>query len=333
MKIRFIAVSAACATILSGCGGGGGSASSPSGTAGNTTYTASAAAGELITYTLNTTDLTYSYQITESAWGLKGQTGSGTLVRNGDGTYTPSEASNTRLVIGNGILLGAVRKVVGSSSHTFPFIGTTGQISTISELAGTYNYLHRVCTTVSTCTAYHGTLRVDPSGAWSSCRGGNLSATTPACAVTGSGNLTALGNGRFQINGSSAQMWGVKIGTSKLVVADYYTSNAGQSLVATEQASHSSGSGDGDWFVVSPTERLAGKMTISGTNVSMLRRDMISFGGEMPSTNLTNSFTANTPWSGLVATSNGVGIVSGNTSLYGYVIPASGYFEFGIKMQ
>jgi hypothetical protein len=335
MKFQHASLSAVLIATLVGCGGGGGDGGSAAvlGASGAVTYTASASAGELITYTLDTSALTYSYEITESAWGLKGQTGSGTLIRNSDGTYTPSEASNTRLVVGDGVVIGAVRKVVGASSYTFPFIGTSGLVASTAELAGTYNYLHRVCSTVSSCNSYYGTIKVDATGNWSSCRSGNLAAITPGCSVTASGTVTALGNGRFQLNGTSAQMWGVKVGTSKLVVVDYYTANAGESLVATEQAAYSSGSGNGNWFVISPTARVAAKMTITGNNTLVKSGDVISFGGPTPPTDVTNAFTGNSPWTGMGATSNGIGMVSGNTAFYGFTVPTSGYFEFGIKTQ
>ena len=67
--------------LLSGCEGGGDS--SPAVPALTTSV---AMAGELLDYTLDTTNLTYSYTITESQFGLAGKTGSGTLVRHADGS-------------------------------------------------------------------------------------------------------------------------------------------------------------------------------------------------------------------------------------------------------
>src|SRR5262245_16621059 len=59
--------------VLSSCGGGDSNPSTP------TQYTSVAMAGELVTYSVDTVALTYSYTITESQFGLEGKTGSGTL--------------------------------------------------------------------------------------------------------------------------------------------------------------------------------------------------------------------------------------------------------------
>src|ERR1043166_3401294 len=84
--------SLALSASLASCGGGGDSSSA-------TQYTSVAMAGELLTYSIDPVALTYSYTITESQFGLTGKTGSGTLVRNFDGSYSPSGVPNARLVI------------------------------------------------------------------------------------------------------------------------------------------------------------------------------------------------------------------------------------------
>lgn len=66
-KLIFLFAAALMSAALAGCGGGGGgSAAAP------TTYTAAAMAGELLTYTLDTANLTYTYTITDSMYGLTG---------------------------------------------------------------------------------------------------------------------------------------------------------------------------------------------------------------------------------------------------------------------
>ena len=71
-----------------------------------TNFTAVAMAGEVLTYSLDATNLTYSYTITDSQFGLAGKTGSGTLVKNSDGTYSPAGISNAKvIVLPNGLLL------------------------------------------------------------------------------------------------------------------------------------------------------------------------------------------------------------------------------------
>jgi hypothetical protein len=101
--------------LLVACGGGGGSSSSTpaapatQATGVSGTYTVSAAAGEVLSYTVDTSALTYSYTITHSAYGLEGKTGSGTLTKNSDGSYSPSESPTSKVyALPNGLLMGAV---------------------------------------------------------------------------------------------------------------------------------------------------------------------------------------------------------------------------------
>src|SRR5678816_4817135 len=159
-------------TLLASCGGGG--SSSASSTA--TQYTSVAMAGELLSYSIDPVALTYSYTITESQFGLTGQTGSGTLVRNLDGSYSPSGISNARIVIlPNGLLLGAVRERFGAAVVTVPIIGISDPVSTVSALAATYNFMHRGCLS-AVCATDTGTFVITASGTWSSCPGANLAA-------------------------------------------------------------------------------------------------------------------------------------------------------------
>ncbi len=156
--------------LLASCGGGDSSSSSP------TTYTSVAMAGELLTYTVDPVALTYSYTITESQFNLNGKTGSGTLVRNADGSYSPSGIPNARIVIlPNGLLLGAVRERFGASVVTVPIIGLSNPVSTVSALAATYNYMHRGCLAAA-CATDTGTFVIATNSTWSSCPGANLGA-------------------------------------------------------------------------------------------------------------------------------------------------------------
>jgi hypothetical protein len=86
IRVHLSWVLVALAASLASCGGGGGGGASSAATQ----YTSVAMAGELLTYTVDPVALTYSYTITESQFGLDGKSASGTLVRNFDGSYTPS---------------------------------------------------------------------------------------------------------------------------------------------------------------------------------------------------------------------------------------------------
>src|SRR5262245_27826422 len=171
--------------LLASCGGGGSSNSA-------TQYTSVAMAGEMLTYTIDPVALTYSYTITESAFNLNGKTGSGTLVKNVDGSYSPSGIPNARFVIlPNGLLLGAVRENFGAGVITVPIIGLSNPVSTLNALAATYNYMHRGCLATA-CATDTGTFVIAANGTWSSCPDANLGAGS--CPANGrSGTLVSRG--------------------------------------------------------------------------------------------------------------------------------------------
>lgn len=77
MRSIKICLSVLAAASLIACGGGGGSTSGTASTNSGTTFQAVASEGELVSYTVDTQALTYSYQIIESAYGKTGATGSG----------------------------------------------------------------------------------------------------------------------------------------------------------------------------------------------------------------------------------------------------------------
>ncbi len=70
------------AFLLSSCGGGGGGGSTASTASTAVSYKSVAQMGELISYTLDTSNLSYSYRIEKSAFGLEGRTFTGTLTLN-----------------------------------------------------------------------------------------------------------------------------------------------------------------------------------------------------------------------------------------------------------
>lgn len=75
MRGVFLSVSM---VVLAACGGGGGGGSSTSGF--SQTYTASAAQGELISYSVDTTKLTYSYTVIKANMVVKFQPATAILV-------------------------------------------------------------------------------------------------------------------------------------------------------------------------------------------------------------------------------------------------------------
>src|SRR5262245_17840474 len=191
LRVHLTGVLVALGAVLASCGGGDSASNA-------TSYTSVAMAGELVTYSVDPVKLTYSYTITESQFGLNGKTGSGTLVRNLDGSYSPSGIPNARIVVlPNGLLLGAVRERFGTAVVTVPIIGLSNPVSSVNALAATYNYMHRGCLSAVCATAI-GTFVINANGTWASCPNGNLAAGN--CPAGGrSGTLVSLGSGLWQV--------------------------------------------------------------------------------------------------------------------------------------
>ena len=312
--------------LLASCGGGGGDA--PSSAA--TQYTSVAMAGELLTYAIDPVALTYSYTITESQFGLDGKTGSGTLVRNLDGSYSPSGIPNARIVIlPNGLLLGAVRERFGAAVVTVPIIGLSNPVASASSLAATYNYMHRGCLG-AVCATDTGTFLIAANGTWSSCPGANLGAG--ACASGGrSGTLMSLGNGLFQVMEGATNV-GTAIGFNSagqnvllIDLKDVRVGGLGIGLVVgSQQTTLTSAQTDGTWIAGTSKGDWA-IFTANGTTITVTNVDGIPV-------NVAGGFTANAPWQGMATTNaGGVGFLAGNGV---YVLEtANGYAELGVKLR
>jgi hypothetical protein len=279
--------------LLASCGGGGSSSSQP------TQYTSVAMAGELLTYTIDPVALTYSYTITESQFGLDGRTGSGTLVRNADGSYSPSGIPNARIVIlPNGLLLGAVREQFGTTTVTVPIIGLSNPVSSVNALAATYNFMHRGCLS-GVCVSDIGTFVIDASGTWSSCPSANLGGGP--CPSNGrNGTLVSLGNGLWQVMEGTSNV-GTALGFNSggqnvllIDLKDKRTTGLGVGLVVgAQQATLTSAQTDGIWIVGTSNGHWA-LFTASGSTITINNVDGLPV-------SIPGSFTANSPWLGMAS--------------------------------
>jgi hypothetical protein len=308
------------AALAASCGGGS------SGEATSTKFTSVAMAGELLDYSIDTTNLTYHYTITESQFGLNGKTGSGTLVRNADGSYSPSGVPNARVVVlPNGLLLGAVRERFGAAVVTVPIIGLSNPVTTLAAIAGDYNYIHRNCL-LAVCGASHGTFRIDAGGAWTSCRDSNA-CTSP----TASGTLESLGNGLWRVMDGSTNIGtaiGFASGSQNVIVLDLKDVRPGGfgvgMLVGGQQAAMSATQTDGTW-IAGTSGGHWGVFTANGTTITLNLLDGIPV-------NLPTAFTPNSPWTGMATTgAGGVGFLAG-TGVY-VLQTAGGDAELGIKLH
>jgi hypothetical protein len=304
-----------------------------------TNFTAAAMAGELLTYTLDTSALTYSYKITESQYGLTGISRSGTLTNNGDGTYTPSGVNNgTVATLPNGLLLTSIYETVGGIPATIPVMGISNPVTTLSNT--TFNYIQRVCYYYSSysysCESGYGTFQLTTAGTWASCPLGNLTTGCPGGSY--SGTVNSLGGGMWQVWDAT----GFNIGTAvvlssagqQVVFLDLkdarvsnYASGVGLLVGSTQQAPTTAQS-NGTW-VVAGSNGDSVEYLVSGTNASCLIRNGAACGDA-------TTLTFNYPWTGLAATSSG-GYVTGVALLAGtgmYALAGSGdYVEIGIKLK
>ena len=323
VRVHLIGLLVALGVSLASCGGGGTSSAA-------TQYTSVAMAGELLSYTIDPVALTYSYTITESQFGLTGKTASGTLVRNPDGSYSPSGIPNARIVIlPNGLLLGAVRERFGSAVVTVPIIGLSNPVSSVASLSATYNYMHRGCL-AAVCATDTGTFAIAANGTWASCPSGNLGAG--ACPSGGrTGAMVSLGNGLFQVMEGTTNV-GTAIGFNSagqnVLVIDLKDLRVGGLgigvVVGSQQATLTPAQTDGTWIAGTSAGNWA-VFTASGTTITVTNFDGVPV-------NALGSFTANAPWQGMATTNaGGRGFLAGNGV---YVLEtANGYAELGVKLR
>ena len=319
---------AASISLLTGCGGGGGGGGG--GTTVSTTspvsYTSAAMAGEILTYTVDKTNLTYNYTITDSQYGLNGRTGAGTLVLNADGTYSPSGITNAKIaVLPNGLLLGAIRETINGTLTTIPIVGISSPVTTFTAAAGTYNYVQRYCIT-GVCASDYGTFQITSSGTWNSCALGNL--TTGCTGTARSGTLNSLGGGMWQVlNGATAIGTALVLnsGGQNVVLLDLNNAANGLGLlIGSSQQTVTTVQTNGTWVGASNTGA-NGKFTVTGSQIAYSSINGVA-------STAMSTLTSNAPWAGLATTTaGGVALLAG-TGIYADV-NSGGYAEIGIKIN
>lgn len=308
--------------LLASCGGGDESVR----------YRSVGMTGDAIDYRVDAADLSYGYTITDSSSGLAGTTGSGTLVPNADGTFTPSGAVNSRVAaLTNGIMLGAVRERYGDADATMPFIGLRDTTMTTATLAAQYNYVHRGCSAATTCDASYGTLQIEADGAWRSCREGNMAAGACMGAVD-NGTLEALGNGEWRVKSADGSDIGTATGFG----------GAGQKLFVLK-LKDARGTGFGNGLLIGGEQALMTAQISDGTYIAGMNTGVwFQFTGKGSEVNITHlnfeptdltvAVTPNAPWTGMTTTSWGeIGFISA-AGLYLLMTPG-GDLELGVKLR
>lgn len=345
----------AMAATLVACGGGDGgpktvpTAGAPTGgsppvaaTGFSQTYAASATAGEVLQYTVNTQNLTYSYTVTNSAYGCEVVTapchsGAGTLVKNADGTYSPSESPASKILpMQNGLLIGHARMQLGGVEREVPIFGVSNPATTGPSVAGTYNFISLQCYAKSYgnyagCYTYQGTVRVTSTGpstaSYQTCVGADISAGT-VCTTPSTGTLTHTTGGIWQFvrTGSTNVSHfigftapnGQKVGVIDFNDPGFY--GYGQGIVSSNTSAMAAADVYGTYFA---------KNSVGGNAVFSVDAGGSHFGGS------TVGVTYNAPWRGMATTSNGGTAMMAGNGVYAYRNPYMGYsyFEIGARID
>jgi hypothetical protein len=315
--------------LLTACGGGGGSSSS---SGFSQTYTASAAQGELITYSVDTTKLTYSYTVIKSQYGCEVptsdcHTGSGSLTLNADKSFSVSGSSGSKFyALQSGLLVGTIK--LGSMPAT-PIIGIPNPISSGATLAGTYNFISVQCPAKSNgamtgCQGRYGSLNVTSTGAtsiaYSTCESDDIENSSKVCSTTTTGTGTfdpTINAWKFIRTGSSQENFMVAFtstGGQKVAYIDFNDPGGygyGQATVSERVAltPDDRTKNAGQWYMVSLAPGAD-----STYQIVTVKSDGTTSDGVI--------FSPNSPWSGFV--------VSTDTNDLGkFIMAGSGVFTYG----
>lgn len=321
---------------LTACGGGGSGDNASASTGGSVTpvvtaasYTAVAAVGDLLTYTLDPTGGLFRYTILDSLFGLAGRAVTGSLGRAFDplfdGAFIPGGLGNSRIfTLPGGVLVGVIREIVaGSTERTIPIIGFQAPSTALAAIAGTYNYVGTNCTSPgSGCTTQHGQLVVNADGTWSICRG------APACTPAASGTLNALGEGRWQMLVGAATVGtlvGAQIAAQRMVIVDLTDTRSGGlgsgALVGAIAQAITTSEVNGVWYFNS-SDGQTGYFNVSGLIVAGF-----VFGGD----SFASALQLNAPAAGFIRTlQGGFGLMAAPGV---YVLEQNGRFEVGLKVR
>ena len=321
--------------LLAACGGGGASSTSTQGF--SQTYTSSAGVGEVMQFQIDTVNLTYTYTIAGTSYAASGvnvgQTGSGTLTSNGDGTYDVGASDDGFIKRGHirpvrAMFVGHVKiNVVDGGVENIPVFGLSNPITTLADLADNYNFEGFSCAGRGIpnvrgragCLSHYGTSSIDTSGAYTVGVGCDLQdvAGSHTCASANqlTGTLTPSPNYPGVFNYKNAA--GTHIGWlfaftasngKKIMVVDHDDNVStlrhefGHSIF-TSSVALNSGDVDGKYFVKS-NEGDQHLVTIAGATISLTL-----FPG------VTGSLTYNSPWNGMMSYTIGVSGVSAASSV------------------
>ena len=242
-------------------------------------------------------------------------------------------------------------------AETVPIIGVQNPVTSLSGLAGMYNYVSTSCANASYgvpnksgCNTNYGTLKIDSAGNYYQCTQNNIT-STPNCynSQTSSGSqgtVSALDGGVFKYvkTGSNAVSYILAFNAPNgetVVIGDlndpvYY--GYGQFVASTQPASNLttaqfSAQASGTWYyhdIYSDNSAPTRSGVSSGTH-------LLSGTGYTNADGTSGTSTINTPWAGFVTTSNangstGVTILAG-TGVYVWRSSDSRVYEYQVGMH
>ncbi|MHB1237716.1 MAG: hypothetical protein ACYCY7_09145 [Gallionella sp.] len=328
--------------VIAGCGGGGSSSSMGL----TQSYTSSAGAGDVMQFNVNTTNMTYSFHVVETSYAassaipaasavLPTESSTGILTgKNAVGSYNVAASADGFILGGevfpiqNGLFVGhVIIAPIGGNLRKIPIFGVSSPITTLAGLAGTYNDQGFGCAGRSggdvtggsvQCASHTGTIQVSSSGAFTTCRDGNLGgASAPSCTTIGGGTAASTLTGQLYATATPGvydfkttadgyhRGWVFAFTASGQNVAvidhdDDYAPEFGHSI-AVSQASVISGQADGNYFVKNDIGQRH-LMAVTGSNFT----DTIDAGITASGTLIYDN-----PWKGLVSYQYNFGGASG----------------------
>lgn len=335
-KFPFIAQALAAAFMIAvlaaACGGGSSAGFSQA-------YTATAGVGEVLQFSVDTAALTYSYSVSYTSYAasgvIAGMNGTGSLTRTTPyGSYLAGPSNDgfiqggKILPVWNGMLAGHLQINVIGGANYIPLFGVSNPITSVSGLAGDYNYQGFSCNALgianvygnTACLSKLGTVTVTGSGGYTLCKGGDIT-TSPgvnACKATVTGTVVAqaatpgIFDFRNAANGHIGWFFAFSAANGrKVAVIDHddsisVTPEYGHSVLST-YASAVLGASDGNYFVKN-NESGEQLVAISGVTIT-----------SSASSGVSGALTLNSPWPGFgyYLFSSGVVASSGNSVIAG----------------
>lgn len=292
-------------------------------------FTAAASIGELVRYKIDKKAMTYSYTIISSAYGLNNVSKSGRLDYNSDDdTYTPVGLGSKIAFNSDGLFYGVIKEDFGVGEAVTPVFGVKNIEKNMLNISDNYNFISYQCPVgLNRCGSFYGSIRVEPTGDWNYCLGGNLSDVTSICtsSIRGFGYYDLSAN-KIILKDQSLNIVGSAIsyvkGQQRVFIIDLDGGSPfmGKGIVVASSQSDTPISMDGTWRYIRIQE--SGNLVVDGLNLTQNIDGL--------SNSFKTNFTPHVPWQGFVRTRNGTVALAAGSGMYAASDP-SGEFSIGLK--